>query len=82
MTGLVPKDELGRLSGTGWAVGYFGGLASLALVAGLLVPLPGEATTLLGLDPLLHLNAAERQGDRLSGPFSAVWFLIFIIPFL
>jgi UMF1 family MFS transporter len=41
MTGLVPKRELGRLSGTGWAVGYFGGLASLALVAGFLVPMPG-----------------------------------------
>lgn len=81
MTGLVPKDELGRLSGTGWAVGYFGGLVSLAVVAGLLVPLPGEAKTLLGLDPLLTLNAAEHQGDRLSGPFSALWFLIFIVPF-
>ena len=81
MAGLVPKDELGRLSGTGWAVGYFGGLLSLAVVAGLLVPLPGEAKTLLGLDPLLHLNEAQREGDRLSGPFSAIWFLIFIIPF-
>ena len=81
MTGLVPKDELGSLSGTGWAVGYFGGLASLALVAGLLVPLPGEAKTLLGLDPLLQLNAAEHQGDRITGPFSAIWFAIFIVPF-
>ena len=81
MTGLVPRDELGRLSGTGWAVGYFGGLASLALVAGFLVPLPGEAKTLLGLDPLLHLDAGQRQGDRMTGPFAALWFLIFIIPF-
>lgn len=81
MTGLVPKDELGRLSGTGWAVGYFGGLASLALVAGFLVPLPGEATTLLGFDPLLRLDWAAREGDRLTGPFAAVWFIIFIIPF-
>ena len=81
MTGLVPKDELGRLSGTGWAVGYFGGLASLALVAGFLVPLPGEAKTLLGFDPLLQLNAAEHQGDRITGPFAALWFAIFIIPF-
>ncbi len=81
MTGLVPRDELGRLSGTGWAVGYFGGLASLALVAGFLVPLPGEAKTLLGLDPLLHLDASQRQGDRMTGPFAALWFLIFIIPF-
>ena len=81
MTGLVPKDELGTLSGTGWAVGYFGGLASLALVAGFLVPLPGEAKTLLGFDPLLHLDQATRQGDRLTGPFSALWFVVFIIPF-
>ena len=81
MTGLVPKDELGRLSGTGWAVGYFGGLASLALVAGFLVPLPGEAKTLLGFDPLLQINASERQGDRITGPFAAAWFMLFIIPF-
>ena len=94
MTGLVPKDELGRLSGTGWAVGYFGGLASLLLVIIFLVPLPGKETTLAGFqplfegrtyrisgEPLLHLNAAERQGDRLTGPFAAVWFLVFIIPF-
>lgn len=81
MTGLVPKHELGRLSGTGWAVGYFGGLASLALVAGFLVPLPGATTTMLGFEPLLKLDWAARQGDRLTGPFAALWFMIFIIPF-
>ncbi|RUP00060.1 MFS transporter [Hyphomicrobium sp.] len=81
MTGLVPKQELGRLSGTGWAVGYFGGLVSLALVAGLLVPIPGEAKTLLGLDPLLKLNGVAHEGDRITGPFAAIWFVIFIIPF-
>src|SRR6185312_9020481 len=81
MTGLVPKDELGRLSGTGWAVGYFGGLVSLALVAGLLVPMPGEPKTLLGLQPLLTLDGAAHQSDRITGPFAAVWFAIFIIPF-
>lgn len=81
MTGLVPRSELGRLSGTGWAVGYFGGLVSLALVAGFLVPMPGEAKTLLGLDPLLTLDAASHQSDRITGPFAAVWFAIFIIPF-
>ncbi|MFV0367220.1 MAG: MFS transporter, partial [Hyphomicrobiaceae bacterium] len=30
MPSLVPHDQLGRLSGTGWAVGYAGGLLSLA----------------------------------------------------
>jgi UMF1 family MFS transporter len=81
MTGLVPKVELGRLSGTGWAVGYFGGLVSLAGVAGLLVPIPGGTTTLLGLDPLLHLDGVTHQGDRITGPFAAIWFAVFIIPF-
>lgn len=81
MTGLAPKDELGRLSGTGWAVGYFGGLASLALVAGFLVPLPGKTETLLGLNPLLALDGASHQGDRLTGPFAALWFSVFVIPF-
>ena len=81
MTGLVPRSELGRLSGTGWAVGYFGGLVSLALVAGFLVPMPGSTTTLLGLDPLLNLDATSHQSDRITGPFAAVWFAIFIIPF-
>lgn len=81
MTGLVPKDELGRLSGTGWAVGYFGGLASLALVAGFLVPLPGASTTLLGFEPLLKLDGVARESDRLTGPFAAAWFALFVIPF-
>jgi UMF1 family MFS transporter len=81
MTGLVPKSELGRLSGTGWAVGYFGGLVSLALVAGLLVPIPGESRTLLGLEPILQLDGATHQSDRITGPFAALWFATFIIPF-
>ena len=45
MPGLVPPNELGRLSGAGWACGYFGGLVSLALVAGLVVPSPETGTT-------------------------------------
>lgn len=81
MTGLVPRSELGRLSGNGWAAGYLGGLASLTVVAGFLVPMPGLTTTLLGLQPLIDLNETLREGDRLTGPFAALWFIIFIIPF-
>ncbi len=81
MVGLVPQRELGRLSGNGWAVGYFGGLASLIVIVGLLAPLPGETTTLFGLDPILRLDAGAREGDRITGPFAAVWFALFVIPF-
>ena len=31
MPSLVPHSEVGRLSGAGWACGYFGGLASLGV---------------------------------------------------
>lgn len=81
MPSLVPPSQLGRLSGTGWAVGYAGGLLSLAIMAGLVVADPATGKTILGLDPLIALDAASREGDRLVGPFSAVWYVLFMIPF-
>lgn len=81
MPSLVPPSELGRLSGASWAVAYTGGLIALILMAGFIVTSPGSTTTLMGLNPLLPLDAAQRQGDRLTGPFAAIWLLIFVIPF-
>ena len=81
MPTLVPPSQLGRLSGTGWAVGYAGGLVSLAVMAGLIVADPTSGRTLLGLDPLLTLDTAQREGDRLVGPFAAIWYALFMIPF-
>jgi UMF1 family MFS transporter len=80
MTSLVSEKRLGTLSGAGWAVGYVGGLVSLALVAGLLVADPATGKTLLGLPPLVPLDPATREGDRLVGPFSALWYLVFVLP--
>ena len=81
MPSLVGRHEIGRLSGIGWATGYAGGLLSLAIMAGLIV---GDATTgktILGLNPLLSLDHTGHEGDRLVGPFSALWFMLFVIPF-
>ena len=80
MTSLVAEDRLGRLSGFGWATGYVGGLLSLVLFAGLIAPDPNTGKTLLGLQPLIPLDAASREGDRLVGPFSALWYLVFVLP--
>ena len=77
---LVPPERFGRLSGTGWAIGYLGGLVSLVIVLGFLAASPETGRTVLGLPPLFGLDAAAREGDRVSGPFSAVWFLLFILP--
>lgn len=81
MPSLVPKSELGRLSGASWSFAFTGGLVALVLVAGLLVAPPDTGKTFLGLDPLLAFDGASRQGDRLVGPFAALWLLVFIVPF-
>jgi UMF1 family MFS transporter len=80
MANLVPPERLGRLSGTGWAVGYAGGLVSLVIVLGFLAANPESGTTYFGLKPLFGLDPVAREGDRVTGPFSAAWFLIFVIP--
>ncbi|MFN3497672.1 MAG: MFS transporter, partial [Pannonibacter indicus] len=80
MGSLVARDRLGRLSGAGWAVGYLGGLVSLVIVLGFMAANPETGKTLLGADPLFGLDPAAREGDRASGPFSALWFLVFVLP--
>lgn len=80
MPGLVPPHQLGRLSGTGWAVGYAGGLVSLVLTAGLLVADGETGKTMMGLNPVLPLNSLDHEGERLIGPFSALWYAVFILP--
>ena len=80
MLGLVSNRRLGTLSGLGWATGYVGGLVSLVLIAGLIVTDPDTGKTLFGLTPVLTLDAATREGDRLVGPFSALWYLVFVLP--
>ncbi|WP_414474280.1 MFS transporter [Microvirga sp. M2] len=77
---LVPPERYGRLSGTGWAIGYLGGLISLVIVLGFLAADAGSGRTVLGFTPLFGLDPALREGDRVTGPFSALWFLVFVLP--
>jgi UMF1 family MFS transporter len=80
MPTLVPPDRIGRLSGTGWATGYIGGILSLILVLGFLAADPASGRTLFGLTPLFGLDPASHQGDRISGPLTGVWFIVFVLP--
>ncbi len=80
MTRLVPPHRIGRLSGTGWAVGYLGGLVSLIIMLGFLAASPDTGRTLLGLTPAFGLDPASREGDRISGPLTALWFMVFVAP--
>ena len=80
MPTLVPPDRIGRLSGTGWATGYIGGILSLILVLGFLAANPNSGRTLFGLMPLFGLDPVTHQGDRITGPLTGIWFIIFVIP--
>jgi MFS transporter, UMF1 family len=80
MPTLVPPERIGRLSGTGWATGYVGGILSLVLVLGFLAASPESGRTLFGLKPLFGLDPVTHQGDRISGPLTGIWFVIFVLP--
>jgi MFS transporter, UMF1 family len=80
MPTLVPPERIGRLSGTGWATGYIGGILSLILVLGFLAANPESGRTLFGFTPLFGLDPVTHQGDRITGPLTGVWFVIFVLP--
>ncbi len=77
---LGPPKETGRLSGTGWAVGYLGGLVALVIML-LFFAESSVGRTLLGTPPLFGLDPEQREGTRLVGPFAALWYIVFMIPF-
>ena len=72
--------EIGRISGSASAFGYWGGVVSLFIML-LLLAENDQGVTLLGNPPLFGLNPELREGTRSVGPFIAIWYVIFIIPF-
>ena len=74
LPGLAVNGRVGKLSGFGWAMGYIGALIALPIMLWITGQLPGV--------PGPELDQSARVGDRLSGPFVAVWFALFMIPFI
>lgn len=62
---LGNKDELGKISGIAWGVGYFGGLLSVIVAT---------------LGPLADNTAANFENLRFVGPITAAFFLVAAIP--
>lgn len=69
---LVTPDRIGRVSGYGWGLGYFGGLA--CLVVGLL-----GFVGLIG-DPWLNLSQENAFNVRATNLLVAGWLLVFSLP--
>lgn len=81
LPGLAARSEVGRVSGSGFAFGYLGGLIALILVLALLVE-QASGRTLVGLAPGFGLlNPDAKEGTRATGPFVALWFAVFMVPF-
>jgi UMF1 family MFS transporter len=68
---LVPERLIGRLSGWGWGLGYFGGLACLALCLVLFVQAD---------PPPFGLDKERLEHVRVVGPVVALWFALFSLP--
>ncbi|WP_281926816.1 MFS transporter [Roseibium album] len=80
MPSLVPAPQVGRLSSFGWAAGYASALITLAIALLLFSADADTGKTLAGIYPVFGLDPATREGDRVTGPFSALWYLVFVLP--
>ncbi len=75
LTHIAPKHLIGRISGWGWGIGYLGGIGALIIALYGLVGV-GE------MEPLFGITGMDSANIRATGPLTAVWFLVFMIPLL
>ncbi|MEO4001119.1 MFS transporter [Mesorhizobium sp. CAU 1732] len=80
MPRLVSKKEIGRVSNIAWGLGYLGGMIVLIFVVAMLAASPDTGKTIIGVDPLFGLDPVQGEDARATGPLSAIWYLIFILP--
>ncbi|RWE85784.1 MFS transporter [Mesorhizobium sp.] len=80
MPRLVPKSEIGRISNMAWGLGYLGGMIALIFVVAFMASSPETGKTIVGLDPVLRLDPKLGEDARATGPLSAAWYFLFILP--
>ncbi len=78
---LGTPEEIGKISGNGWAFGYVGGLIALVIMLFFFAESAQTGKTFIGIDPVFGLDASTREGTRFVGPLTAIWFALFMIPF-
>lgn len=75
LTDITAPEKRGRVSGWGWGVGYAGGLTALISCLLLFIGL-GDS------NPVFDLSQEKSEHIRIVGPFIAIWFFVFMLPFL
>ena len=68
---LATQDQIGRISGYGWALGYVGGL--LCMVVGLFAFVQTDA-------PLFGFSTDDGENVRATNLLVAAWFAVFGLP--
>ena len=81
LPGLVEDTDIGKASGHGFAFGYLGGLVGLIVMLVFFAEHGETGRTLAGLPPAFGLDPAAREGTRFVGPFTALWYMAFMLPF-
>ncbi|HEY6633966.1 MAG TPA: MFS transporter [Rhizobiaceae bacterium] len=80
MPRLVSKAEIGRISNIAWGLGYLGGMIVLIFVVAFMAASPETGKTIIGVDPVLGLDPKLGEDARATGPLSAIWYFVFILP--
>jgi len=80
MTHVVPEKEIGRVSNIAFGLGYLGGMIVLIIVIAFMSTAPGSDKTIIGLDPILGLDGEKGEAARATGPFGAMFYLVFVLP--
>ncbi|MFY9238247.1 MAG: MFS transporter, partial [Roseovarius sp.] len=78
---LGTREEIGKISGSGWAFGYLGGLLALVIMLAFFAESGETGRTFIGLAPPFGLDADAREGTRFVGPLTGFWFILFMVPF-
>jgi UMF1 family MFS transporter len=80
MPRLVAKADIGRVSNIAWGLGYLGGMIVLIFVVAFMAASPETGKTIIGVDPIFGLDPHLGEDARATGPLSAIWYFIFILP--
>jgi len=79
---IASDRRIGLLSGIGIGVGQLAAIVALVLVL-LLLQLPGEVQApFIPDEPLFGLSKEAHETDRIVGPISGLWFVVFMLPLL
>ncbi|MEI9994689.1 MAG: MFS transporter [Rhizomicrobium sp.] len=77
---IAPPERVGPLSGLGLALGNLAGIVLLVFMM-IAFSLPGHVDwSFVPSHPLFGVSQAAHEPERLSGPVSGLWLLVFSLP--